>query len=68
MKAIQLCDQKGWSLPAPLLDPIEGLTAAGEGFLSRDASLGGSFSLLNQGSSDRGKQSSFLLFSTYLLC
>ena len=22
VKAIQLCDQKGWSLAAPLLDPI----------------------------------------------
>ena len=26
MKAIQLCDQEGWSLAAPLLDLIEGLT------------------------------------------
>jgi len=25
VKAIHLCDQKGWSLAAPLLDPIERL-------------------------------------------
>ena len=39
MKAIQLCDQKGWSLAAPLLDLIKGLTATGEGLLVRDLSL-----------------------------
>ena len=39
VKAIQLCDQKGWSLAAPLLGFIEGLTATGEGFLSGDPSL-----------------------------
>jgi len=38
VKAIQVCDQKGWSQAAPLLDPIDGLTAAGEGSLSGDRS------------------------------
>ena len=38
MKAVQLCDRKGWSLAAPLLDPIEGLTATGEGSLVGDSS------------------------------
>jgi len=39
VKAIYLCDWKGWSLAAPLLDLIEGLTAPGEGFLVGDLSL-----------------------------
>ena len=39
MKAIQLCDRKGWSLAAYLLDVIEGLTAPGEGSLVGDSSL-----------------------------
>ena len=39
MKAIQVCDRKGWSLAAPLLDLIEGLTATGEGPLVGDPSL-----------------------------
>ena len=39
MKAIQLCDQKGWHLAAPLLDPISGLTPTGEGSLVGDPSL-----------------------------
>ena len=43
MKAVQLCDQKGWSLAAPLLDLIEGLTANGEGFLIGDPFLVESF-------------------------
>ena len=33
MQAIQLCDQKGWSLAAPLLDLIKGLPSTGEGSL-----------------------------------
>ena len=36
VKGIQLCDWKGWSLAAPLLDLTEVLTAAGEGSLSGD--------------------------------
>ena len=47
MKAIQLCDRKGWSLAAPLLDLIEGLTPTGEGSLAGDPSLG-EFSLQAQ--------------------
>ena len=39
VKAIQLCDQKGWSQAAPLLDPIEGLTATKEGSFPGDCSL-----------------------------
>jgi len=39
VKAVQLCDRKGCSLAAPLLDLIEGLTATGEGSLSGDPSL-----------------------------
>ena len=39
VKAIQLCDRKGWSLAAPLLDLIEGLAACGGGSLSGDPSL-----------------------------
>ena len=39
MKAIQLCDRKGWSLAAYLLDVIEGLTAPGKGSLVGDSSL-----------------------------
>ena len=39
MKAIQLCDQKGRSLATPLLDPIQGLAAPGEGSLVEDPSL-----------------------------
>ncbi|XP_042732183.1 cellular retinoic acid-binding protein 1 [Lagopus leucura] len=35
---MQLCEQE-WSLAAPLLDPIEGLTATGEGSLPGDPSL-----------------------------
>ena len=34
VKAIQLCDWKGWNLAPPLVDPIQGLTATGEGSLS----------------------------------
>jgi len=34
VKAIQLSEWKAWSLAAPLLDPISGLTATEEGFLS----------------------------------
>ena len=41
VKATHLCDWKGWSLAAPLLDPISGLTAPGEGFLVGDPSLVG---------------------------
>ncbi len=39
MEAIQLCDQKGWSLAASLLGFIEGLTPMGEGCLSGGLSL-----------------------------
>ena len=39
VKAIQLCDQKGWSLAAPLLDLTEGLTATGKGSLVGNPSL-----------------------------
>ena len=39
MRAIQLCDCKGWSLAAPLLGLIEGLTATGEGSLVGDSSV-----------------------------
>ena len=59
MKAIQLCDRKGWSLAAPLLDLIEGLTAIGEGSLLGDPSLVKLFPV-NPESSDAGEQSSFL--------
>ena len=59
MKAIQLCDQKGWSLAAPLLGPIEGLTATGEGSLSGGPSLV-LHSPANLESSDMGEQSSSL--------
>ena len=43
VKAIHVCDLKGWSLAAPLLDLIEGLTANGEGFLIGDPFLVESF-------------------------
>jgi len=43
VKAVQLCDQKAWSLAAPLLDLIEGLTATGEGALVGDPFLVQSF-------------------------
>jgi len=33
LKITHLCDWKGWNLAAPLLDPIYGLTATGEGSL-----------------------------------
>jgi len=33
VRAIQRCDQEGWSLAAPLLGLVEGLTATGEGSL-----------------------------------
>ena len=59
MKAIQLCDRKEWSLAAPLLDLIEGLTATGEGSLSGDPSLV-KFSCVNLESFDTGEQSSSL--------
>ena len=59
MKAIQLCDRKGWNLAAPLLDPIYGLTASGEGSLVGDSSLV-KLSPANFESSDVGEQSSSL--------
>jgi len=40
VKAIHLCDWKGWSLAPPLLDPIYGLTATEEGSFSGGCSLG----------------------------
>ena len=43
MKAIQLCEWKGWSQAAALLEPAEGLTAPGEGSLSGDGSSGSFF-------------------------
>jgi len=43
VKAIQLCDCKGWSLAAPLLDLIEGLTATGERVSSWRSLLGEAF-------------------------
>ena len=39
VKAMQLCDRKGYSLAAPLLDLIEGLIPIGEGSLVGDPSL-----------------------------
>ena len=39
VKAIHLCDRKGWSLAPPLLDPIWGLTATEEESLSGDCSF-----------------------------
>ena len=39
VKAVQLCDRKGYSLAAPLLDLIEGLIPIGEGSLVGDPSL-----------------------------
>jgi len=39
VKAIHLCDQKGWSQAPPLLDPIFGLTATEEGSLPGGCSL-----------------------------
>ena len=59
MKAIQLCDQKGWSLAASLLDLIEGLTATGEGFLSGDPSLV-EFFFCELSSSETGQHFSFV--------
>ena len=59
VKAIHLCDQKGWSLTAPLLDLISGLTATEEGSLSGDPSLV-KFSPANLESSEMGERSSFL--------
>ena len=77
MKAIQLCDCKGWSLAAPLLGLIEGLTAPGEGSLLGDPSLV-KLSPANLESSDTGEQSSSLplqhlsivpvLLSSHLCC
>ena len=40
MKAIHLCDRKGWSLLPPLLDPISGLTTTEEGSFFGDCFLG----------------------------
>lgn len=62
MKAIRVCDRKGWRLAAPLLVPIEGLTSTGEGSLSLVV-----LSLVNLESSDMGKRSSSLLFSFAIL-
>ena len=59
MKAIHLCDQKGWSLAAPLLDLISGLTATEEGSLSGDPSLV-KFSPANLESSEMGECFSFV--------
>ena len=56
MKAIQLCDRKGWSLAAPLLDLIKGLIVTGEGSLVGDLFLV-ELSLLSLESSDTGEQS-----------
>jgi len=39
VKAIHSCNQKGWSLVAPLLDLIEGLTVARVGSLVEDLSV-----------------------------
>jgi len=38
VKAVELCEWKGCSQAAPLLEPIPGLTAAGEGSLPGDGS------------------------------
>ena len=65
MKVIQLCDQEGWSLVAPLLDLIEGLTPTGEGCLFGVFSLV-KLSPVNLESSDMGKQSSSFLCSILL--
>jgi len=59
VKAIQLCDRKGCSLTAPLLDFIEGLTPTGEGSLSGDHSLL-KLSSANLEPSDIGEHSSSL--------
>jgi len=77
VKAIHLCDWKGWSLAAPLLDLVYGLTASGEGSLFGDPSLV-KLSTANLDSSDMGEQSfSFplqrlsilpVLLSSHLCC
>ena len=36
MKAVHLCDQKGWSMAPPLIDTISGLTATVEECLPGD--------------------------------
>jgi len=59
VEAIQLCDRKGWSLAAPLLGFIEGLTATGEGFLSGDPSLV-EFFFCELSSSETGQHFSFV--------
>jgi len=59
VETVQLWDRKGWSLAAPLLDLIEGLTATGEGSLSGGPSLV-LHSPANLESSDMGEQSSSL--------
>jgi len=56
VKAIHLCDRKGWGQAAPLLDPIKGLTASEEGSLSGDCS---SWSLFDEPTT---------LVSTFHLC
>jgi len=56
VKAMQLCDRKGWSLAAPLLDLIKGLIVTGEGSLVGDLFLV-ELSLLSLESSDTGEQS-----------
>ena len=61
MKAIQLCDQKGWSLAAVHIDLIEGLTATGEGSPSGGPSSSEVLFPVNLASSDTGKHSSILL-------
>jgi len=38
VKAIHVCDRKGWSPAAPLIGLTEGLTPAGEGSLVGDLS------------------------------
>jgi len=43
VKSIQLWEGKGWSPAAPLLDPIKGLIATGEGSLVGDPFLVESF-------------------------
>ena len=59
MKAICLCGRKGWSLAAPLLDLIQGLTATEVVFIFVDLSLV-KLSPANLESSDLGEQSSSL--------
>ena len=64
MKATPLYDWKEWSLAAPLLDLIEGLTATGEGSFSGDPFLV-MLSLANLVSSDTGKWSSSFIAAFY---